>query len=302
MTRPLRFSVLVLPNVAWPELLRRYQEVDELGFDAAGFADHFTDWAGGKGPWFELWTNIAAAAMATKRIRLQSLVAQIPLRNPAMLALQALTVDHISGGRLEVGLGTGLEIDPSYRMIGEANWSAKERVARLEEYVTIVDRLLRGEELTQAGKFYRTDTAVLRPAAVQSPRPPILIAAMGPVMLRHAARYADIWNSLSFARTFPEQLDDTRHRIAAIDAYCAAIGRDPASLRRSYLMFDPTARAGGGRIQYYADEEQFERMIGQVLALGVDEIGLYYPMLEGQHATFVRIARDVLPRLRAARV
>ena len=299
MPHPLRFSVLVLPNVEWPVLLRRCQEVDELGFDAVGFADHFTDWAGGKGPWFELWTKIAAIAMATQRVRLQSLVAQIPLRNPAMFALQALTVDHISGGRLDVGLGTGLGIDPSYRMIGEANWSAKERVARFGEYVAIVDRLLRGEELTVAGKFYSTDAAVLRPAAVQSPRPPILIAAMGPVMLRHAARHADIWNSLSFAKTFDEQLAETARRVTDINALCAAIGRDPASLRRSYLMFDPTARSGGGRISYYDSEEIFVRMVEQVLAQGIDEIGLYYPMLESQHAMFTRIARDVLPTLQA---
>ena len=299
MPHPLRFSVLVLPNVEWPELLRRCQEVDDLGFDAVGLADHFTDWAGGKGPWFELWTKLSAVAMATKRIRLQSLVAQIPLRNPAMFALQALTADHISNGRVEVGLGTGLEIDPSYRMMGEANWTAKERVARFGEYVEIVDRLLRGEELTYTGKFYNTDAAVLRPPAIQSPRPPILIAAMGPIMLRHAARHADIWNSLSFAKTFEEQLADTARRIGAIDTRCAEIGRDPASLRRSYLMFDPTARGSGGRIAYYESEEQFERMAEQVLALGINEIGLYYPMLESQRPVFERVARNILPRLRA---
>ncbi len=302
MAHPLRFSVLVLPNVAWPELLRRCQEVEALGFDTVSFADHFTDWAGGKGPWFELWTKMSAVAMATKQVRLQSLVAQIPLRNPAMFALQALTVDHISGGRLDVGLGTGLELDPSYRMMGEANWTPKERVARFGEYVAIVDRLLRGEELTIAGKFYSTDGAVLRPAAVQSPRPPILIAAMGPVMLRHAARHADIWNSLSFAKTFDEQLAETAQRVTDMTALCAGMGRDPASLRRSYLMYDPTARTSGGRVSYYESEEAFARMVERVLAQGMDEIGLYYPTLESQHAMFARIARDVLPGLPFRRI
>jgi len=302
MPHQLRFSVMVLPNVPWPELLRRCQEVDELGFDVLGLADHFTDWAGGQGPWFELWTKLAAVAMATRRIRLQSLVAQIPLRNPAMFALQALTADHVSTGRLEVGLGTGLEIDPSYRMIGMVNWPAKERVARFGEYVEVVDRLLRGEETTYNGRYYRTEAAALRPLPVQLPRPPILIAAMGPLMLRHAARHADIWNSLSFAKTSEAQLAETGQRIARIDAYCTAIGRDPASLRRSYLMFDPTARSSGGLIQYYRSEEQFAQIVQQIVALGISEIGLYYPMLESQHATFTRIARDVLPALKAARL
>ena len=300
MSNQLRFSVLVLPNVAWPEFQRRCRQVEELGFDSIGLADHLVDWAGGKGPWFELWSQLAAIAQATTRIRLTTLVAQIPLRNPALLALQALTADHISGGRLDVGLGTGLEIDPSYRMMGIENWSAKERVARFGEYVEIVDRLLSHEETSFQGRFYRADAAALRPRPVQSPRPPLMIAAMGPVMLGHAARHADIWNSLSFARTFEAQIDETRRRVAAIDARCAAIGRDPASLRRSYLMFDPTARSSGGRIKYYESEETFTRMVEQVISLGIPEVAFYYPILDEQTPMFERIARNVLPALKAA--
>lgn len=296
----LRFSVLVLPNVPWPELLRRCHEVEELGFDSIGLADHLVDWAGGKGPWFELWTHVAAVAQATSRIRLTTLVAQIPLRNPAHFAQQALTVDHISGGRLDVGLGTGLVIDPSYRMMGIENWSTRERVARFGEYVEIVDQLLSQEETTFKGRFYEVDGAALRPRPVQSPRPPIMIAAMGPVMLRHTARHADIWNSISFAKTFEEQLEETRGRVAALDARCAEIGRDPATLRRSYLMFDAAARQSGGRVNYYDSEEAFARMVEQVIALGITEIALYYPIAEEQKPVFERIARNVLPAMRAA--
>jgi hypothetical protein len=126
-----------------------------------------------------------------------------------------------------------------------------------------------------------------------------MIAAMGPVMLGHAARHADIWNSISFARSFEAQIDETRRRVAAIDARCAAIGRDPASLRRSYLMFDPTARSSGGRIKYYESEETFTHMLGQVIALGIPEVALYYPMLDEQVPMFERIARNVLPALKA---
>jgi alkanesulfonate monooxygenase SsuD/methylene tetrahydromethanopterin reductase-like flavin-dependent oxidoreductase (luciferase family) len=296
----LRFTVLVLPNVPWPEFLRRCRQVEALGFDAIGLADHLVDWAGGKGPWFELWTQLAAIAQATTRIRLQTLVAQIPLRNPVLFASQALTADHISGGRLDLGLGTGLEIDPSYRMMGIDNWTAKQRVARFGEYVEIVDRLLSQQETTYRGRFYQAEAASLGPRPVQSPRPPIMIAAMGPIMLGHAARHADIWNSLSFARTFDAQMEETRQRVAAIDARCAAIGRDPASLRRSYLMFDPTARSSGGMIAYYESEEAFSRMVEQVIALGITEIALYHPILTQQVPVFERIARDVVPALKAA--
>ena len=300
MTSPLRFSVLVLPNVQWPEFLRRCREVEALGFDGIGFADHLVDWAGNKGPWFDLWTQVAAVAQATTHVRLTTLVAQIPLRNPVQFALQALTADHVSGGRLDIGLGIGLTIDPAYRMMGIENWSAKERAARFGEYVEIVDRLLSTPETNFKGRFYQVDGAALGPRPVQSPRPPILIAGMGPVMLGHTARHADIWNSISFAKTFEEQLAETGARVAVLDAKCAAIGRDPATLRRSYLMFDATARQSGGRMNYYESEESFARMVERVIALGITEIALYYPAADEQKPVFERIARNVLPAMKAA--
>jgi alkanesulfonate monooxygenase SsuD/methylene tetrahydromethanopterin reductase-like flavin-dependent oxidoreductase (luciferase family) len=296
----LRFTVLVMPNVPWPDFLARCRRVEELGFDCIGLADHLVDWAGGKGPWFELWAQVAAIAQATTRIRLSTLVAQIPLRNPVLFAAQALAADHISGGRLDVGLGTGLQIDPAYRMMGIENWTVQERVARFGEYVDIVDRLLSQETTSYEGRFYKVDRAALAPRPVQSPRPPIMVAALGPVMLGLAARHADIWNSLSFAKTFAAQIEETRQRVAAIDAKCAAIGRDPATLRRSYLMFDPTARGSGGTIAYYQSETAFREMVEQVVALGIPEIALYHPMTAAQMPMFEKIARDTVPAMKAA--
>lgn len=298
MSFPLRFSVLLLPNRPWPALLRDAKRIEDLGFDALCLADHFTDWTGRRGPWFEMWTHLAAIAQTTTRIRLTTLVAQIPLREPAMFALQALTADHISGGRLEIGLGTGLEIDPSYRMIGIPNWSAKERVARFPEYMEIVHRLLTEDAVTHAGRFWRLDDATLGQRPAQAPRPPFTVAALGPIMLGHAARWAETWNSLSFAKDADTQLAETAQRMATLDARCAAIGRDPATLRRSYLMFDPTARAGGGRIAYYESEAAFRALVGQVTALGITDLVLYHPVVEAQMPAFERIAAKVLPTLR----
>jgi alkanesulfonate monooxygenase SsuD/methylene tetrahydromethanopterin reductase-like flavin-dependent oxidoreductase (luciferase family) len=295
----LRFSVLVLPNVPWPEFLARCKRVEDLGFDAVAFADHLTDWSGGKGPWFELWTQLSAVAMATTRIRLATLVAQIPLRNPTLFALQALTADHISGGRLDLGMGTGLPIDPSYRMMGIENWAPKERVARFREYVEIVAQVLSNETTSYDGRFYKAERAALAPRPVQ-PRIPIMIAALGPVTLGHAARHADIWNSLSFAKTFDEQIAETRQRIATIDAHCAAIGRDRTTLRRSFLMFDPTARSSGGAMRCYDSEDAFVAMVEQLIALGISDLALYYPAADKQVPMFERIASNVLPSLRAA--
>jgi alkanesulfonate monooxygenase SsuD/methylene tetrahydromethanopterin reductase-like flavin-dependent oxidoreductase (luciferase family) len=298
VTHDLRFQVLILPNATWTEVLSRFTYVEDLGFDLATTADHFVDWNNPAVPWLEAWTVLAAAARETTRIRLATYVSQIPLRHPAMLARQALTVDHVSGGRLEVGLGTGLTIDPAYDMIGIPNWEPRERVARFAEYVEIVDRLLSHERSSFEGRYYRVKDAAMNPRPVQRPRPPIVVAALGPAMLRHAARYADNWNSLSFAQSFERQLAETAERIARIDDACAAIGRAPSSLRRSYLMFDPASRASGGRIAYYESEDLFVDMVGRLTELGISEIGLYFPLVEAQRPVFEKIARGVIPSLK----
>jgi alkanesulfonate monooxygenase SsuD/methylene tetrahydromethanopterin reductase-like flavin-dependent oxidoreductase (luciferase family) len=300
MRYPLRFHVLLLPNVGWAKLKARVIRLEELGFEVAALADHFVDWTNPAAPWFESWTALAAMAEATQSIRLSTLVTQIPLRNPAMLARQVLTLDHISNGRIELGLGTGLTIDPSYAMAGLPNWEAGERVERFAEYVDLVGRLLAQEVTTYEGRYYQVAGATMNPRPVQSPRPPFLIAALGPRMIGHAARYADIWNSLSFLPTFDEQLTETTLRCTAIDAACAAIGREPATLRRSYTMFDSQARHRGGAIAYYESAERFVEQVSRLVELGISDVGLYYPLDPAQLATFETIAAEVLPALRAA--
>jgi alkanesulfonate monooxygenase SsuD/methylene tetrahydromethanopterin reductase-like flavin-dependent oxidoreductase (luciferase family) len=299
MGHPLRFHVLLLPNVEWAELRARVVQLEELGFDVAALADHFVDWTNPAAPWFESWTSLAALAEATSAIRLTTVVTQIPLRNPAMLARQVLTLDHISKGRIELGLGSGLTIDPSYAMTGLPNWDAGERVERFAEYVELVGQLLSQEVTTFSGRFYQVDGAVMNPRPVQSPRPSIMVAALGPRMMRHAARYADIWNSLSFLPSFDQQLVETQERCASIDRYCEAIGREPSRLRRSYTMFDTEARPRGGAISYYDSPESFVDQVSKVIELGISDVGLYYPLTASQLPVFERIAIDVLPGLRA---
>jgi alkanesulfonate monooxygenase SsuD/methylene tetrahydromethanopterin reductase-like flavin-dependent oxidoreductase (luciferase family) len=299
MGYPLRFHVLLLPNVGWAELKSRAVRVEELGFEAVALADHFVDWTNATVPWFEAWTSLAAIAEATRTIRLTTNVTQIPLRNPAMLARQVLTLDHISNGRIELGLGTGLTIDPSYAMTGLPNWDAGERVDRFAEYVELAGQLLSQEVTTYAGRYYQVEGAVMNPRPVQSPRPPILVAALGPRMLRITARHADLWNSLSFLPSFDEQIAETRARCETIDSHCAEIGRDPSTLRRSYLMFDTQARSKGGAVSYYESVERFVEEVGRVIELGISDVGLYYPLVPAQLPTFERIATEILPGLRA---
>ncbi|HEV2334736.1 MAG TPA: LLM class flavin-dependent oxidoreductase [Stellaceae bacterium] len=298
MAHELRFLAMDLPNRPWSELLRRYQHIEALGFDLAGVADHFVDWTGAPGPWFEAWTLLAAVARETTTVRLATWVTQFPLRNPALLARQALTVDHISDGRLELGLGIGLTTDPSCEMMGIPNWNAKERVARFKEYVEIVDRLMSNEVTTYKGKFYEVDGAVIDPRPVQQPRPPIIIGAMGPVMLKCAARFADTWNSgLSGASTFDAALVETRDRIRLVDEHCAVIGRDPASLRRSCLM-SVRERLRGGMFGCYESAEVFADMMQRLIDLGISEVGIWYPVRDEQLPVFEKIAAEVIPALK----
>jgi len=294
-----RFGVLCLPDVPWAQLKERFQRLESLGIDVAALPDHFVDWTNPTRPWFESWTALTGLAAATSTIRLTACVTQIPLRNPAVFARQAMTLDHISNGRLEIGLGTGLVGDPSYAMIGVPDWEPTERVARLSEYVQIVDALLRDEVTSFAGEHYRVDGAIMTPRPVQSPRPPLTLGAQGPVMMRHVARYADTWSVLSFAGDFEVQVAETRARSATLDEMCDSQGRDRASLRRSYLMYDAGARPRGGIYDCYESVARFEDMAGRILELGMDEIVLYYPPDATQWPTFERVATDVLPRLRS---
>lgn len=290
LNHKLRFGTFVLLNASWREIIKRFKHTEELGFDITGTGDHFVDWSRPNDPWFELWTLLAAIAVETTSIRLGSYVTQIPFRNPALLARQALAVDHISNGRLELGLGTGILADPACEIMGIPNWSNKERVARFNEYVEVVDKLLSNEVTTYKGRYYQIKGAVMNPRPVQNPRPPITIAALGPIMLKYAARYADTWNTYSTSNTFEEQLDDTRKRTQLVDKYCRDIGRAPSSLRHSYLM--------SARANYYDSERVFVDMVQKLIDVGITEFLIYYPFNAEQLPIFEKIAREVIPELK----
>lgn len=298
MSFAIRFQVLTLPGQPYATYRQQVLRLEQLGFDIAAVPDHFCDWANPPAPWLECWTLLAALAVETSTIRLASNVAQIPLRTPAVLAHQAVTVDHVSGGRLELGLGTGLTIDPGTEMIGLMNWSNAERVARFGEYIELVSMLLSQEITSFDGTYYQADNAVMNPSSLQSPRIPIVAAALGPKMMAHAARWADTWNTMSFSSDFGAQIDELSQRARQMDALCAAADRSPETLRRSANLFDAQARATGGRLRYYDDEALFVHLVSSLIDAGFTDIGLYYPVDPGQLPAFERLATEVIPTLR----
>jgi len=296
MTIERRFQVEILPDLEWLEIKRRFQHADQLGFDIATTADQFVDWKNPSVPWFDVWTLLAGVAQATERIRLAPCVAQIPMRDPATYARQVVTVDHISGGRVEAGLGLGLTVDPGYGMIGAPNWDNPERAARFKEYVEIVDQMLTSSPTEYAGEYYTVEPATIHPS-VQSPRPPITVAAMGPRMMRYAATYADTWNTMSFGSGFDAMFSEATSLRAKMGRACDEVGRDPSTLRHSFLMFDGSARESGGHLPYWESAQNFADMVGQILVLGFDEIGVYYPV-DSQREVFEQVAIEVMPSLR----
>lgn len=298
MPSEVRFQIEILPDLAWNEFLRRFRHAEELGFDIAATADQFVDWKNPTAPWFDVWTALAAVAQATHRIRVAPYVAQIPMRSPATFARQVLTVDHVSGGRVEAGLGLGLTVDPGYDMIGIPNWDNPERARRFEEYIEIVRRMLSGSPTDFAGTYYTVSSATVH-QSIQQPHPPITIAAMGPRMMRFAAEYADTWNAMSFGAGLQALTSDAAALKSKMERTCSDIGRDPSTLRHSFLMFDANARERGGHLFYWESAQQFSDVAGQILDLGFDEIGVYYP-IDAQRDEFERIATEVLPALRKA--
>ena len=190
MERGLRFGVVTLQNAPWTTLVERWQCLGELGFDSAWVADHFVNPFFPSEPFLDGWTLLSALATQTKRIRLGTIVTNISLHNPAVLAKQALTVDHVSGGRLELGIGAG-GAETDHTRTGAPDWNPPERAARLREVVEILDQMLRNEVTTYQGHYYQIESAEMHPAPLQRPRPPLTLAALGSKSLKTAARYAD---------------------------------------------------------------------------------------------------------------
>jgi probable F420-dependent oxidoreductase len=232
-----RFGLdLAQQRLTWSDLVDRARLADELGFDGIWGFDHFQPMYGeGPGPCFEGMTVLAGLAALTQRVRLGLLVTGITYRHPSVLAAEAVTVDHISSGRLNLALGAAW-FGEEHQRLGIPFPPTGERVSRLEEAVAVIRLLLTTDEATYTGRFYTLDRATLRPRPVQQPLPPVWIGASGPRMLGVAARYADTWHAFGT----PEQLADSS---AHLDRLASQAGRDPASISRagSLSLSEPLA-------------------------------------------------------------
>ena len=227
----LRFGLKLSQNASIDELREVWRLADEAGFDSCWVMDHFaTLGPRDDGPIFETWTMLAAMAQLTTRTRIGCAVVGNTYRHPAVLAKMAVTVDHLSGGRLEFGLGAGWA-ENEHTMLGLEFGTKNDRADRFEESVQIIRSLWTLPRTTFSGRHYQLREAVAEPKPVQQPHPPIWVGGSGPKRtLRIAARYADVWNA---AGGSPEEIAASS---AILDQHCADVGRDPSQIRRSVQL------------------------------------------------------------------
>ncbi len=212
---------------AWPAFRDTVVAAEAAGWDSAWTWDHLMAI---QGPWrqpiFEGWMSLAAWAAVTKRLQLGLMVGANTFRNPGLTAKLATTLDHISDGRAILGIG-GAWFEREHDAHGiDFGSGFGERLDRLDEAVGLIRRLLDGEEIDHAGRFYTFREASQLPRPIQ-PHLPIMIGGSGPrKTLRTVARYGDGWNTSGDLETVAE-------RCRILDEHCADVGRDPATIERT---------------------------------------------------------------------
>ena len=188
----MRLGVVILPEHRWPVASRVWRRAEELGFDHAWTYDHLAWRTLRDDPWFGAVTTLAAAATATQRIRLGTLVASPNFRHPVPFARELIALDDVSGGRFTLGVGSGGGGWDAV-MLGQNPWSPRERSERFAEFVDLLDRLLTHPAVSYDGRYYRAVEARTYPGCVQQPRLPFAVAASGPKAMRVAASHGDSW-------------------------------------------------------------------------------------------------------------
>jgi alkanesulfonate monooxygenase SsuD/methylene tetrahydromethanopterin reductase-like flavin-dependent oxidoreductase (luciferase family) len=275
-----RLDMQVLQEVPWPVLLEEVRYLEELEIGTVWLADHYAWPPRLDAPVLEAWTTLAALATRTKRVRLGTLISNVALRHPALLAKQAATVDCISEGRLDLGLGPGY-FAPEFAWLGIPFLTPGGRVERLREAVEIIDQLLRDRQLSHQGTYYHLEDAPLVPVPVQRPRPPLVIAANGTRALRVVAAHADVWVSFGPAgATLEASLARVRERNRLLDEYCLAIDRAPGSVERAYL-------AGWAEGTPFASADAFQDFVGRYREAGVQRFIFEFASVAAPYAEAV---------------
>ncbi len=274
----MRIGLVILPSDRWHTARRQWEWADDVGFSTAWTYDHVR-WGGmPDGPWHAAVPVLAAAATVTQRIRLGTLVATPNFRHPVTLARDALALDDLSDGRLDLGLGPGSEgFDAS--ALGQEPWAPAERLARFSEFLSVLKPIVDGgpaERTTRTTAHYMANEAPSTPGAVQRPLP-LTIAAGGRKGMQLAVAYGRNWVTIGptgpVTRTPELVLEAVRRQLGLLHEACAGAGREPESLGK-VLLWMPTEPV-------ITSADQFDDLAGPYEALGFDQFVLHHPAQTG---------------------
>ena len=215
--------------MVWGDMLALWRNAESWGYDSLWNFDHFYPiFTDPSGPCFEGWTTLSALAQATSRVRIGHLVNGNTYRNPCILAKMAATLDHVSDGRLNLGLGAGW-FEAEHTSFGIDFKTVRGRLDALDEACRIVKGMLDGEKVTLEGEHYNVRDAICVPRPVQSHVPLMMGGEGKKIMLKLVARYADMWN----AAGSPAKIGDL---IQTIERHAEAQDRDPDKIEKTVMM------------------------------------------------------------------
>ncbi len=270
----MRLGLVILPEHAGNEARRLWRRAEELGFEHAWTYDHLAWRMLADDPWHAMVPTLASAAEVTSTVRLGPLVASPNFRHPVPFARELITLDDLSGGRLTLGIGSGgLGWDAT--VLGNDPWSARERADRFEEFVELLDRLLRQPSTTYSGRWYSAVEARSAPGCRQEPRIPFAVAAAGPRGMAVAARHGQSWVTIG-DRTATEPAPPeagaaiVAEQVARLETACADAGRDPSTLDRIVLT-GLTLGSGTG------SEDQLADTLGRYEEAGATDFVVHWP-------------------------
>ncbi|MFG2224766.1 LLM class flavin-dependent oxidoreductase [Streptomyces sp. NPDC048644] len=297
----MRLSTVILPVRRWSDGGKEvWQHAEELGFHTAYTYDHLSWRSFRDQAWFGAIPTLTAAAAATSRLRLGTLVTSPNFRHPVTLAKELISLDDISEGRVTLGIGAGGNgFDAT--ALGQNPWTPRERADHFGEFVTLLDRLLTQDVVSYEGEHYSAHEVRNIPGCVQRPRLPFAVAATGPRGLKLAARHGQAWVTTGdpklYAEGTPEQsVAALRGQVERLGKACADVGRDPGELRKILLTgFTPDRPLDSF--------DAFVDFAGTHAELGFDEIVLHWPIADSMFAAdvavFERIAAEGLGQLGA---
>ena len=292
----MRLGVVVLPELPWSQAREQWQQLDAWGYHSAWTYDHLAWRSLADGPWYATVPTLAAAALATTTIRLGTFVASPNFRHPVPFAKELMSLDDLSGGRFQLGVGAGgggFDAD----VLGDPELTPRQRVDRFAEFVELLDRLLSSPLTSYDGEWFTARDARMHPGCVQQPRLPFVVAANGPRAMRVVARHGQAWVTTGVTAT-----EEGEQRwwaalpgaVGRLDDALTAEGRDPAAVQR-YLSVDASGAFGPSSVEHLRD------VLGQAEALRFDEVVVHWPRPDGVYAGDVgvleRAAAELLPEL-----